>query len=227
MRAEFAVHEQCVGIRTPGTAEVNPSYTFGSRQAAVIEDVAIGNILRRRSRRNVRILLAVDGAVLEPCSRRAENKVGCTFYITVLEINTRAGSARIDGVLVTQQAAIHEHEAVALGVQCHRLAKACGIILYRNVLEGYVCTLHLHRVRAESTHGLVGPDKADVGVVVVCYDGLFGTFTANLDVSKPRRNDYLLLVNAILNVYNLMVFHKCAAHFNGFTYRTELPGAVP
>ena len=63
-------------------------------------------------------------------------------------------------------------------------------------------------------------------MVVVGYYGVFCVFAAHFDVGEPRRYYHFLLIYAFLYVYYFVIFHECAAHFNGLVDGSELAGAV-
>ena len=125
------------------------------------------------------------GAAFKPHCRRAENEVCRAFDVAILEVNAGIANACINGVLVAEEAAADEYKSVALGVQGYGLAEFRGVVLDGDVLECDVAAFNLYRVRAERAHGLVCPSEADVGMVVVGYNGLVGTFTSNLYICKP------------------------------------------
>ena len=59
-----------------------------------------------------------------------------------------------------------------------------------------------------------------------CDDGLVAVLTAYLDVGEPLWNDKFLLVDAFLDIDDLVVLHKGTADLNGFTYVTEFGSTV-
>ena len=92
--------------------------------------------------------------ILKPSHRWAEDEVGGSLDVASLEEQRGTGIARIDGVLVAQEAAVDETQMVALGMQGHGLAQAGGIVLNGDVTEGDAAALHLHRIGAEGAHAL-------------------------------------------------------------------------
>ena len=72
----------------------------------MIKDVAVGNALWRGCCRDVRVGLAEYVAVLEPCRRGTEDKVGSALDIAVLEVEARVGVACVDCVLMTKKTAV-------------------------------------------------------------------------------------------------------------------------
>ena len=63
-------------------------------------------------------------------------------------------------------------------------------------------------------------------MVVEGNDGVIAIFAANLDVVEPRWNDEFLFVDPPLHKDDLVVFHKCAAHFDGIVDVAELSCSV-
>ena len=142
------------------------------------------------------------------------------------EVDARVAYAGVNRVLVAEEAAADEDKAVALGVQGYGLAEFGRVILYCDVLESYVAAFNLDGVRAESAHRLVCFRQAYVGMVIKGDDCLVGTFATDFDVGEPRRDDELFLVNSVLDVDYLVVFHESAANLDGFAYGAELSRAV-
>ena len=67
----------------------------------------------------------------------------------------------------------------------HGLSEPCSVVFYRDVAERDVVAVHLHGVCAEGSHLAVGSGDEYVGVVIISYDGVFGVFSAYLDVGEP------------------------------------------
>ena len=63
-------------------------------------------------------------------------------------------------------------------------------------------------------------------MVVPCDDGLVTIFAAYLDISEPLWNDKFFFVCALLDVYDLAIFHKGTTDLNGFADVTELSCTV-
>ncbi len=165
-------------------------------------------------------------AVFEPCRRRTEDKVGGALDITVLEKQPRAGYAGVYCVLMAEQTAVYEYQAVALCVQCHGLTEACRVVLDGDVLECDAASFHLHRICSESAHAFARERIDDVGMVIVGDDGGVAVFAEYLDVGEPLRYDELLFVYAFLYVYHLVILHECPAHFHGLGNGAEFACTV-
>lgn len=84
--AHFTAGKEYGGIGTPRTAEVYAVYTLVGGQSAVVEYIAVGNVFGGGGCRDVGVLLAVYGAVFEPCGCFAEDEVGCAFDVAVFII---------------------------------------------------------------------------------------------------------------------------------------------
>lgn len=149
-----AVHEERVAIVAPGASEIHLADAVGCREPAVVEHVAIGLVLGSGGGGDVGVGLAVNLTILKPSHRWAEDEVGGSLDVASLEEQRGTGIARIDGVLVAQEAAVDETQMVALGMQGHGLAQAGGIVLDGDVTEGDAAALHLHRIGAEGAHAL-------------------------------------------------------------------------
>ena len=63
-------------------------------------------------------------------------------------------------------------------------------------------------------------------MVVPCDDGLVAVLTAYLDVGEPLWNDKFLLVDAFLDIDDLVVLHKGATDLYGFVHITKLGSTV-
>ena len=160
-------------------------------------------------------------AVFKPCRRRAEDEVGGALNQAVFEEQPRAAVARVDGVLVAQQAAVDKRQPVALGVQRHGLAYLRGVVFYGYVLECYAAALHPYGKRAEGAHRPARFGHAYVGMVVVGDDGLVAVFAHNLDVGEPLGHGELLFVKAALYVDYLGVVHERSAHLDGLAMNVK------
>ena len=183
--AQVAVHEEGVGIGAPGPSEIFLVDTRGGGERAAVEDVAVRLVGRRGGCGDVAVGLAEDVAMLKPCRARAKDEVGGALDVAVLEVEACAAYARVDGVLVAQEAAVDKYQPVAFGVQGHGLSEAGGIVLDGDVPECDVAALDLEGVGAEGAHGLAVVGALDVGVVVVGDDGVVAVFATNLDVGEP------------------------------------------
>ena len=106
---QIAIHKQRIAVVTPGTAEINLVDIGGTGDGALVEDIAVSHLLGRRGRRDVAVGLAVDGALLEPSRRGTEDEVGGALDITVFKVQARARHARIDGILMAQEATVDKH----------------------------------------------------------------------------------------------------------------------
>ena len=126
--AQLAVHEEGVAVGTPGTAQTNAGDARRCDEFAMVEHVAEGNVFGRGGGGHVGIALAADGTPLEPCRRRTEDEVGGTLDVAIGKIEARTGHAGVDGVLIAQDAAVDELQAVAFGMQGHGLSALCGIV---------------------------------------------------------------------------------------------------
>ena len=129
------MHEQRIAVIAPGAAQVDFVGTLGTGDAALVEDVAIGNVLRRRGGGDVGVDLAEDVTVLKPRRRRTEDEVGSSLDVAVLEVEACLGITSIDGVLVAEEATVDERQSVALGMQRHSLSQSGGIVLDGEVLQ--------------------------------------------------------------------------------------------
>ena len=146
---QLTVHEQRVAVVTPRTAEVELCHLVGDGDGAVVEDVAVGDILGCRGSSDVAVDLAVDMAVLEPCRRGSEDEVGGALDITIFKVHARARHSGVDGVLIAQQAAVQQNDAVSLGVEGHGLAELRGVVLDGDVLERDIVGVDTDGERAE------------------------------------------------------------------------------
>ena len=109
----------------------------------------------------------MNGALLKPCCRRTKDEVGGALDIAVVKEQARSLHTRINGVLMTQETAVDEFQAVALCMQGHSLSQTGGIILYRQVLESDVVGIHPDGIGAEGSHPQACRRIEDVGMVVV------------------------------------------------------------
>ena len=130
--------------------------------------------------------------MLKPCRRRAEDKVGSTLNVAVLEIDTCTGHAGIHRILMSQETAVYKSQTIALCMNSHSLSQTSGIILYRKVFEGDIIGIDPNCKRAERSQlgpiahshqllaGLSRPETGihdDIGMVVIGDDGLVAVFT--------------------------------------------------
>ena len=231
--AKVAVHEEGVGVSTPGTTEIDFVNTLVGCQPAVVEDIAVLDVLRCGGGGDVGVDLTAYLATFEPGGGRSEDEVGGAFDIAVFEVQTGVLHAGIYRVLVAEEAAVDELQTVAFGVQSHCLSLSRRIVLDGDVAEGDVAAFNLDRIGAEGAHRLqllvVGPAYAwylDVGMVIVGDDGVVAVFSDNLNVGEPRGYDDLLFVDAFLDEDDFLVFHEGAAHLYGGVDGLELAGAV-
>ena len=116
--------------------------------------------------------------------------------------------------------------AVAGGHQCHGLAQTGGVVLNGNVLQRYQVAVHPERKRTEGAHALSRLGYLDIGVVVPGDDGIVAVLAAYLNVSQPLWHYQLLLVDALLDVDDLVVFHEGTAYLYGLSHIAKLPRAV-
>ena len=72
----------------------------------------------------------------------------------VLEEEAGGSHACVDGVLMADETAVDEHEAVAFGMKGHGLTQTGRVVLDGDVLQRDVVALNLQRVGAEGAHGL-------------------------------------------------------------------------
>ena len=85
LAGQVAIHEEGVAIVAPGASQINLRNTFGSRDATVVEHVAVGHVLRGGGCCDVGVGLAEDVAMLEPGGGRTEDEVGGALDVAVLE----------------------------------------------------------------------------------------------------------------------------------------------
>ena len=138
---QFAVHEERIAIIAPGTSQIHLIHIAGCGDATVVEDIAIGHILRRRCCRDVGIGLAEDVAVLKPCCGGTEDEVGGSLDIAMVEEKPRLGVTCIDGVLMSQEATVDKRQLVSFGMQGYGLSQSGRIILDGDILQGNLATL--------------------------------------------------------------------------------------
>ena len=84
--AKVAVHEEGVGVSTPGTTEIDFVNTLVGCQPAVVEDIAVLDVLRSGGGSNVGVHLAANLAAFEPGGAGTEDEVGGAVDETVLEV---------------------------------------------------------------------------------------------------------------------------------------------
>ena len=166
------------------------------------------------------------GTLFKPCSSGSEDKVGGTFYITMVKILSCTCHTGIYRILMTEQTAVDKREAVAFGMQCHGLSQSGGVVFDGDVLEGDVAPLHLDRIGAECAHGFACFGQTHVGMVVPCDDGVLNILAAYFYIGEPRGHDEFLLVGASFDEYHLMIVHKCSAHLYGIIDIAELSRSV-
>ena len=111
-------------------------------------------------------------------------------------------------------------------MQGNGLSKACGVVLDGDVLQRYAVAVNLQGVCPEGSHGFPCLGHEDIGVVVVCDDRLVAVLATYLYIVEPRGNVNLLLVDALLDKYHLVVFHEGTAHLDSFGNIAELCRAV-
>ena len=63
-------------------------------------------------------------------------------------------------------------------------------------------------------------------MVVVSDNCLVTVFSADFNIGQPLWDDDFLLIGTLLDIYDLVVFHKGSAYFNGFSDVTELSRTV-
>ena len=151
LTGQLAVHEQRIAVVAPRTSEIDLVDTLVAADTTIIKYVPVRDVLWCRGSSDIRIGLAEYLAVFEPCRRGTKDEVGSALDIAVLEVETRLGITCIDGVLMTQETAIDERQAVTLGMQGHSLSQAGGIILNRDILQRNLAALNLQGKGAEST----------------------------------------------------------------------------
>ena len=127
---------------------------------------------------------------------------------------------------MTEESTSYECQSVAFGVQCHSLSESCRVILNCDVLKSDVRTLYLQSVCTESAHTLRSFCRADICMVVVGDDGVFGILATQFDIGEPRRYNQFLLIYTFFNIYNLVVVHKGTAHLNGIVDIAEFRRTV-
>ena len=119
----IAMHEEGVAIVPPRTPQIDLIHSFSSDEVAPIEDVAVWLMLGSGGSCDVGIGEALDGAVLKPSRRGSKDEVGGATDVASLEIKACLGHARVDGVLMTDESAVDEHEAITFRVQRHSLSQ--------------------------------------------------------------------------------------------------------
>ena len=233
LTGQLAVHEQCIAVVAPRTSEIDLIDSLFTADATIIKYVPVRDVLWCRGSGDIRVGLAEYLAVFEPSRRWAKDEIGSALDVAVLEVKACLGITCIDGVLMTQETAVDERQTVPLGMQGHSLSQSGGIILDSDIFQRNLAALNFQGKGAECSDLLgfaTGCKWCDVSLnvrmVVPCDDGLVAVLTANLDISKPLRNDEFLLVNAFLDIDDLVVLHKGAADLNGFTYVTEFGSTV-
>ena len=229
--AEVTVHEERVAVVAPGTTQIDlRSYIVGN-QTAVVENVAEGLVLWGGGSRDVGVHKALDGAALEPSRGGAEDKVGGAADVAVLEEETGSSHARVDSVLMADETAVDEGEAITLGMQGYGLSQTGSVILDGDILQRDVVTLDLQCISSESAHrleawGSSAEENLHVRMVVVGDDGVLGTLTTDFNILQPLGDDEFLFVGAVLHEDDLVVVHESATNLNGFVNSSELSRAV-
>lgn len=131
----------------------------------------------------------MDGAALEPCCGRAEDKVGCAFDITIGKEHAGIGSTGIDGVLMSEETTVGEAEAVTFGMKSYCLSERGRVILDGDIFQGDIGAFDLQGIGAEGTdwHFPTRDDvrRGDIGMIIVGDDGAITILSAYLDVGEP------------------------------------------
>ena len=122
MLAELTIHKQRVGVGTPRTTEIYLADSLCCDNLAAVEHIAILLALEGGGCGDVAVALGAYLAVLEPAAARAEDEVRGALNQTV-HIQAAASlpvisiaSVSVDGVLVADDVAAAQHDAVAVGV---------------------------------------------------------------------------------------------------------------
>lgn len=241
MTAKVAVHEECVGIRTPRTTKIALLCTWlwrtksiahqwsvfrHSAEGAVVEYIAVLHVLRSACGSYIRVVLILYKASLKPYGRRTEDKVCCATDIAVLEQQVSICYASEESVLMTEKSAAKHMDAVTGSMQCYSLTLAHGVVLHGKVLESDVTTLYLQCPCAERAHRSLSAGDRYVGMIVPCDDGALCVLATKFDVSEPVMHCHLLFIHTFLNEDDLMVSHVGTTHLYGVLHIAELARAV-
>ena len=122
MTSKFAIHEKCITVITPRTPQVYLIYAFFGNQTTVIKYVAISLIFGCGGCCDIGVDKTLDGAVFKPCGGRAKDKVCGAADITAFEIQAGTGHTSVDGVLMTDKAAVDKQQTIPFCMQCHSLS---------------------------------------------------------------------------------------------------------
>ena len=117
MTSQVAIHKERVAIITPRTAKIDFINPFCSDEATVVEDIAVGNICWCGGSSNVTVDEALDGAVLKPCRRGAEDEISSAADIAAIEIDAGVGHASVDCILMAYQATVDDLDSVSLSMK--------------------------------------------------------------------------------------------------------------
>src|SRR5690606_15584348 len=120
------------GERPPGPAQ-EVGFRCFSRDPAMLKNIAVRPPLQGGSGRDVAFSLAVDSAVLKNGNGRTENKIHCTFNITVFVVLAAVDPERVQGILEAEKPAIFKNGFIAFDPERHGLAYRTGRILERDV----------------------------------------------------------------------------------------------
>src|ERR1700694_1809541 len=103
----------------------------------------------------MRILFAVDLAMLEPGGGGAENKIGGAFDIAMIEILARTRLAGKQNILVAEKAAIAEGSTIACNAEGHGLPGGeARIILKADTARAEIIGRYEHALRRVRIDGI-------------------------------------------------------------------------
>ena len=111
-------------------------------------------------------------------------------------------------------------------MQSHSLSEFRCVVLYRNISECDVRSLHFYSVCAEGAHRQTRHRRGDIGIIVEGDDRLIAVLTDNFDIRKPRRHNDFLFIDAVLYEYHFLVFHESPAHLNGIIDARKLSASI-
>ena len=140
---------------------------------------------------DIRICFAENLTVFEPCGSSSENKIGCSFYVGILQINASVFTGSIKSILISQQFAVSDCNSISFGMKRNSLSQAFRIVFYGQIFEGDVVSAHLQRICPKSTHFV------DIRVVVIGYNRSVLIFTLYFYVAGMFGYDYFFVIRAV------------------------------
>ena len=112
MMVEPAMQIDHTGIRTPGTPQRDPIERRIAGERTAIEDKSIDMRLRRRSRRYMRVLLAMDSTFFKPGGSGAKDKIRGPFDVTIAIVLAAGLAIEKKDILIAYDAAMLDRKSV-------------------------------------------------------------------------------------------------------------------